>query len=333
VPGWQKQLLAAVGAPTTPQNLLFVNDWQRAEGGGAANNPFNTTQPSAGATSYNKVGVRNYGSPQQGLAATAATLKNGRYGDILDALHQGTSARAAAAALAASPWGTGSLVEQMLGAGAAPPPPASAGASLATAAAAPAQPQVDLGALRSQLLGKLSTSTSSGAGDLTGFYGAVGQARQVRAQAAADAKTPQVQDVSHVGATKAQQLAATLPRSQVGGAIARTALSQIGIPYQWGGAAKLGSRTDCSGLLQASAAAHDVHIGRTTYEQWKQGIPVALDQVQPGDGIFFHMGKNGPEHVAIYIGNGQVVEDPHTGAAVEISKLAGRGAVGARRFG
>jgi cell wall-associated NlpC family hydrolase len=118
----------------------------------------------------------------------------------------------------------------------------------------------------------------------------------------------------------------------VGQQIAKTALTQKGIPYQWGGQAKLGGRTDCSGLLQASAAANGVKIGRTTYQQWKQGTPVPLNQLQPGDGVFFHMGANGPEHVAIYIGNGRVVEDPHTGATVSVNTLAGRGAIGARRF-
>src|SRR4051812_22301268 len=92
------------------------------------------------------------------------------------------------------------------------------------------------------------------------------------------------------------------PGTNTGGAIAKTALTQIGTPYQWGGPAKLGSRTDCSGLLQASAAANGVHIGRTTYEQWKQGTAVPLQQLQPGDAVFFHPGPKGPEHVAIYIG-------------------------------
>lgn len=117
-----------------------------------------------------------------------------------------------------------------------------------------------------------------------------------------------------------------------GSSIANTALTQLGEPYQWGGLAKLGSPTDCSGLLQASAAANGINIGRTTYEQWTQGAAVPLDKLQPGDAVFFDMTSRGPGHVAIYIGNGRVVEDPHTGASVEISRLAGRGPVGARRY-
>jgi cell wall-associated NlpC family hydrolase len=149
--------------------------------------------------------------------------------------------------------------------------------------------------------------------------------------AAANAKA--VQTASGAIDAMNNRVDALFSRTAVGANIAKTALSQLGTPYQYGGPAKLGSRTDCSGLLQASAAANGVHIGRTTYEQWKQGIPVPMDQLQPGDAVFFEMGPRGPGHVAIYIGNGRVVEDPHTGASVEISQLAGRGPVGARRYG
>lgn len=129
VPNWQAQILHGIGAPVTPANVTFLNAWARAEGGNASNNPFNTTQPAGGASSYNTVGVRNYTSPAQGIQATIDTLRNGRYGNILSALHQGSSPVAAAQALANSPWGTGALVLKILGAGGqvtAPPPGAAA---------------------------------------------------------------------------------------------------------------------------------------------------------------------------------------------------------------
>ena len=121
IPNWQALVLKGIGAPVTPQNLMYVNTWARAEGGSASNNPFNTTQLAPGATSYNSVGVRNYASPQQGIQATVQTLLNGRYGNIISALRQGTSAKAAAEALANSPWGTGSLVLKALGSSPVPP--------------------------------------------------------------------------------------------------------------------------------------------------------------------------------------------------------------------
>lgn len=155
--------------------------------------------------------------------------------------------------------------------------------------------------------------------DYTGFYQQLGQASQQKSQ-------PQVQTQPQRGQ------ASMIPPGSTG--IAKTALTQLGTPYQWGGQAKLGSRTDCSGLLQASARANGISLGRTTYQQYKQGSPVALNQLQPGDAVFFHAGPRGPEHVTIYIGGGKVVEDPHTGASVSISELHGRtGVVGARRYG
>lgn len=118
-----------------------------------------------------------------------------------------------------------------------------------------------------------------------------------------------------------------------GAAIAAVAATQLGISYQWGGPAILGQHTDCSGLAQAVLAKNGINVGRTTYVQWSQGRPVAPGDLQPGDLVFFHMGKQGPEHVGIYIGNDQFIEDPHTGASVRVSKLSTYpGFCGARRY-
>lgn len=117
VKGWESQILHGVGAPVTAENVKALHAWLQAEGGSAANNPFNTTQPAQGATSYNSVGVRNYVSPQQGIAATVQTLLNGRYGNVVAALRHGGSAVKVGEAIAASPWGTGSGVLRVLGAG------------------------------------------------------------------------------------------------------------------------------------------------------------------------------------------------------------------------
>ncbi len=116
-----------------------------------------------------------------------------------------------------------------------------------------------------------------------------------------------------------------------GAAIAATARTQLGIAYQWGGPAILGAHTDCSGLAQAVLAKNGIHVGRTTYEQWSQGKAVV--QPQPGDLVFFEMGKKGPQHVGIYIGNDQFIEDPHTGSSVRVSQLSTRNDyVGARTY-
>lgn len=119
---WAQALLQRLGFPTSNANVAAVVAWENAEGGHwkntAAYNPLNTTEPMPGATSINSVGVKAYTSWSEGLDATVATLQNGLYAGVLTALKAGTSALAVAKAVAASPWGTGSGVERVLGYGA-----------------------------------------------------------------------------------------------------------------------------------------------------------------------------------------------------------------------
>jgi hypothetical protein len=112
--GYYSAVLKMVGAPTTPANLAFMKAWQQAEGGDATN-PFNTTQDAPGATNFNSVGVKRYPNATVGASATAKTLLNGRYANIIAALKAGADPMSAARALAASPWGTGALVMKVLG--------------------------------------------------------------------------------------------------------------------------------------------------------------------------------------------------------------------------
>lgn len=170
--------------------------------------------------------------------------------------------------------------------------------------------------------------------DKTGFYSQLGaklRARQDALQAGATGPTsiPHGQVDTGAGLTAA----AAGPLKGPDSGIAKTALTQIGIPYKWGGTPGLGKQTDCSGLLQESAAANGINIGRTTYQQWKQGTPVPPSQIKAGDAVFFHMGPNGPEHVGIALGNDRFVADPHTGSAVKVENFSSYpGFVGARRY-
>jgi len=94
------------------------------------------------------------------------------------------------------------------------------------------------------------------------------------------------------------------------------ALSQIGVPYVWGGATP-GVGFDCSGLVMWSYAQVGVSLPHSSYAMWGYGVPVSRDQLQPGDIVFF----DGLGHVGLYIGNDQFVEAPHTGTVVSISSL------------
>lgn len=314
VPNWQAQILHGLGAPVTPQNLLFLNNWTKAEGGNASYNPFNTTQNAPGATSYNSVGVRNYVSPQQGINATVQTLLNGRYGNILSALRQGTDARAAALALANSPWGTGSLVLKMLGGnpGPSPSPVPSPGLT-----APPATPQKGLSP---ELLSLFNQGNQL-----------LGLKPLSQAFASAPPRQPTQGPSSSLPATPA--VSSKVPSAR-GKRAVNLATQFLGVPYVWGGESTKGF--DCSGLLQYVWAKQGVQIPRTTYDQFKQGTPVPVNQLQAGDAVFFKGSdsKNGlPGHVGIYLGGGKFIEAPHTGANVRISSLAGRTDFqGARRY-
>ncbi|OBH04507.1 hypothetical protein A5696_04850 [Mycobacterium sp. E2699] len=94
----------------------------------------------------------------------------------------------------------------------------------------------------------------------------------------------------------------------------RAALSRLGRPYVWGATGP--DQFDCSGLVQWSYARAGVHLGRTTYQQINDGMPVPRSLVRPGDLVFPHAG-----HVQMAIGNNLVVEAPYPGASVRISRL------------
>lgn len=110
----------------------------------------------------------------------------------------------------------------------------------------------------------------------------------------------------------------------------------LGTWYKWGGS-NPSTGFDCSGLLQYAWAKSGVKIPRTTYDQWQTGRPVAINGLHPGDAVFFRGSDargNLPGHVGMYIGHGQFIEAPHTGAQVRVSNLRGRtDYVGARRYG
>lgn len=102
-------------------------------------------------------------------------------------------------------------------------------------------------------------------------------------------------------------------------AVVAEAKKYLGTKYVWGGTTPKGF--DCSGLLQYVWAKQGVHIPRTTYQQVKAGYAVQLNQLQPGDAVFFGS-HDAPHHVGMYIGHGQFIQSPHTGDVVKISKLS-----------
>jgi peptidoglycan DL-endopeptidase CwlO len=102
-------------------------------------------------------------------------------------------------------------------------------------------------------------------------------------------------------------------------AMLNAALSRRGMPYVWGAAGPVSF--DCSGLVEWSFAQAGLRMPRVAADQARTGPAVPVSQLQPGDLLFYHTDPTDPgyiSHVAIYLGNGQMLQAPQTGENVEI---------------
>lgn len=104
------------------------------------------------------------------------------------------------------------------------------------------------------------------------------------------------------------------------------ARAQLGKPYVWGATGP--NSYDCSGLTQAAWRAAGVTLPRTTWDQIDVGTRVSVNDLQPGDLVFYYSDIS---HVAMYIGNGQMIQAPHTGAVIDIQPVTEMPIYGASR--
>jgi cell wall-associated NlpC family hydrolase len=123
--------------------------------------------------------------------------------------------------------------------------------------------------------------------------------------------------------------ASVVPASPYTGVVG-IAMRYLGTPYVWAGASPAGF--DCSGFTMYVFAQVGISLPHFSGAQYAMGVPVAYNQLEPGDLVFFE----GLGHVGIYIGGGQFIHSPHTGDVVKISSLAeayySGSYVGARRI-
>jgi hypothetical protein len=104
----------------------------------------------------------------------------------------------------------------------------------------------------------------------------------------------------------------------------------VGNPYVWGGTS-LTNGADCSGFTLSIYKKYGVTLPHHAASQAKMGTSVEFSQLQPGDLVFY--AKNGSvNHVAIYIGNGQVIHASSPKTGIKISSLNYRTPYCARRF-
>jgi len=95
--------------------------------------------------------------------------------------------------------------------------------------------------------------------------------------------------------------------------------SRLGMPYIWG--ANGPKSFDCSGLVQWSFAQAGVVMPRVAADQARTGPAVPISRLGPGDLLFYHTDPTAPgyiSHVAIYLGDGKMIQAPQPGMNVEV---------------
>ena len=125
--------------------------------------------------------------------------------------------------------------------------------------------------------------------------------------------------------------------SAAGEAAVHAAESQLGLPYIWGGETP-GQGFDCSGLVQWAWGRAGVSIPRTTETQWAALPKVSLQDLQPGDLIYYYNldGDGAVDHVVMYVGSGPygtstIIQAAHTGTNISYAPLFTFGLYGVAR--
>ncbi|MDN5858113.1 MAG: NlpC/P60 family protein [Pseudonocardia sp.] len=140
-------------------------------------------------------------------------------------------------------------------------------------------------------------------------------------------------------AAKRVAAAGSAPARGSAGAVARVidrAMSQIGVQYVWGGGNGRGPTTgipdglgspldrigfDCSGLMLYAFNGAGISLPRVSRNQFNAGRKVPISDVRPGDMVFYADPGEPIHHVAMYIGDGKMLEAPYTGASVRVTRL------------
>jgi len=106
---------------------------------------------------------------------------------------------------------------------------------------------------------------------------------------------------------------------QEGKSIVDTAAQLKGTPYLWGGMSNKG--IDCSGFTYTSYRVHGITIPRDADQQFQVGTPVTVEELEPGDLLFFGDTKDEITHVGMYMGDGKFIHASGSLGGVTITKI------------
>jgi cell wall-associated NlpC family hydrolase len=305
VKDWRVALLDTLGYRATPQNLRFLETWQRWEGGHTNNsatwNWLNTTHGDG--TPINSVGVKAFPSFQAGITNTAHTLMNGRYKDILDALATGNPYTANPAAglqvwVSGSPTGNPGYAQKILGGHVAQQPVTRAATKVRevkkTFKSLPPNPNTAWDTAVKMIFDD----------DPEMSHLMAGMDDKIAQESGLVSPGGSIKPVPLVDATGYPLQGHPLK-------VIKVAQTQLGKPYVFGSGPSTES-FDCSDLIQWAYKQCGIYLPRDTYHQIKVGRSVKGKSLQPGDLIF-----PTTHHVVMYVGHGKVIAAPHTGTVVQ----------------
>jgi len=115
---------------------------------------------------------------------------------------------------------------------------------------------------------------------------------------------------------------AALPPNNAAAAAIQFALGEQGKPYVWGATGP--KAYDCSGLMLRAYEAAGITLSRVSRDQYKNGAMLPVQEAQPGDLLFWAYDPSNPttiHHVAMYLGDGEMVEAQQTGVPVHTRKV------------